>query len=94
MLTSFFASCNHFYTEDDDDDDESTETVVTRYSYNLSSNDSYYIVREYNCVDIGNSTYRVKNYAVHYFSNSQYGKFYGKTGSELISIVQIGSYYR
>ena len=77
--------------QDGEYEEEQSETIVTRYSYNLTANDKYYIVHEYNCVDAGNNSYTVKNYAVHYFSKTE-TYFKNKTGSDLVWFVKNGTY--
>ena len=73
-----FASCS--------DDDES-ETLVTKYTYNLSRNENYYIVYEYHCVDNGDTTYNVKSGIQHYFNKTKYSA-YSSNGGGLIYLVE------
>ena len=73
------------------DEEDEEEQLVTRYSYNLTSNDSYYIVAAYNCVDNGDNTYSAKNYAMHYFYKAS-SSFKDKSGAKLIYFVRNGIY--
>lgn len=69
----------------------SSETLVTRYSYNLTSNENYYYVREYHAYYKGNYVYSVHDYIVHFFLKTS-SSYKDKTGSELCSIAANRSY--
>lgn len=80
-LSLAFASCS------DGDGGGDSRTLVTRYSYNLTANETYYYVREYNAYYEGNYVYDVHDYIVHYFLKTN-SKYKDKTGNELCEIVK------
>ena len=61
--------------------------LLTRYSYNMTSNETYYYVREYHAYYDGNYVYTVHNYIVHFFLKTS-SSYKNKTGSELCEIAQ------
>lgn len=65
--------------------------LVTKFSYNLTSNANYYIVREYKAEYNGNYSYTVHEMILHEFRNTLYS-FQNKTGSELCEIARARSY--
>ena len=76
--------------KNDTETGSSKETLVTKYSYNLTSNNDYYIVHEFHCVDNGDKTYDVREYYRHFFRNTDEA-YKGKTGDELIKLVKAKS---
>lgn len=65
----------------------SSSELVTKYSYNLTSNENYYYVSEFHAYYQGNYVYIVHDCIFHYFlkTNSRYNN---KTGAELCDIVK------
>lgn len=68
-----------------------TPELVTKFSYNLTSNANYYIVREYRAYYNGNYSYTVHEMILHEFLKTAYS-FRDKTGSELCEIARSRSY--
>ena len=66
------------------------ETLVTKYTSNLTSNANYYIVNEFHCVDKGDNTYDVRTTNRHFFKNTS-ESYKDKTGPELINMVKAKS---
>jgi len=70
------------------DDSSSSETLVTLYTYNLNYNSTYARVNKFNCVDNGDSTYKVRSAEVHLFSKATYGS---RTRNELCDMVSLAA---
>ena len=68
----------------------SSRTLVTRYSYNLTRNATYYYVNEFHCYDNGDNTYDVVSASIHYFSKTN-DSYKNRTGQELIDMVRTNS---
>lgn len=68
----------------------SSRTLVTRYSYNLTSNDTYYRVNEFHCYDNGDNTFDVTSATIHYFSKTNEA-YKTRTGQEFIDMVKTNS---
>ena len=83
-VLSLFVSCK---IEADSVEYESDFELVTRYTYNLASSSTYYVVYEWKCVSAGSSSYKVKDYSVHYFPKSR-DEFSGKSGDYLCELVE------
>ena len=77
-------------SDSDDGGTPSDETSVTKYTYNLTSNQNYYIVDEFHCVDNGDNTYDVKTAYRHFFKNTS-ENYKNKTGQELINLIKTKS---
>lgn len=82
LLGGFFVSCSD---SDDDGDD-----LVTTYSYNLTSNETYYRVFQYRSIDNGDNTYNVKELSIHNFLKTS-ETYADCTGSQLCAVVKDGS---
>ena len=80
LAVSMFISCS-------DDSGDSEESLVTKYMYNLTSNENYYIVDVFFCIDNGNSVFDVRYSNRHFFKNTS-ENFKDKTGLELIALVK------
>ena len=61
-VLSLFVSCK-LDTDSDGDGEVSDFKLLTNYTYNLVSNDSYYVVNEWKCVLIGTYGKCYKKYA-------------------------------
>ena len=85
-----FLSLGMFFACSDSGDDGGGETLVVKYTSNLTSNANYYIVDEYHCVDKGDNTYDVRTANRHFFKNTS-ESYKDKTGQELINIVKAKS---
>ena len=83
LAVSMFISCS-------DDSGDSEESLVTKYMYNLTSNENYYIVDVFFCIDNGNNVFDVRYSNRHFFKNTS-ENFKDKTGLELIALVKSNS---
>lgn len=90
FLFMAFLSLGMFFACSDSGDDGDGETLVTKYTYNLTSNANYYIVNEFHCVDKGDNTYDVRTANRHFFKNTS-ESYKDKTGQELINMVKAKS---
>ncbi|MBR1536363.1 MAG: hypothetical protein IJ630_05445 [Treponema sp.] len=89
FLFMAFLSLGMFFACSDSNDDGG-ETLVTKYTYNLTSNADYYIVNEFHCVDRGENIYDVRTANRHFFKNTS-ESYKDKTGQELINMVKAKS---
>ena len=90
FLFMAFLSLGMFFACSDSGDDGDGETLVVKYTSNLTSNDDYYIVNEFHCVDKGDNTYDVRTSNRHFFKNTS-ENYKNKTGQELINMVKAKS---
>ncbi|MBR4599515.1 MAG: hypothetical protein IKO39_05645 [Treponema sp.] len=68
----------------------SSRPLVTRYTYNLTSNATYYRVNEFHCYDNEDNTYDVVSLSIHCFSKTN-DSYKNRTGQELIDMVRTNS---